>query len=197
MRLLRIKTREEHARTTTRRDARGVLPAGPPRRGGRVDQHLRRDRCRVLPGSGPVRDGARVRRAVLRGAARPPVQVFRAARAAAPRDHRLRRKRGRAPVPRRAATQPEIRDRQRSRSRRDSPVSRRPRAPDWSGCAQFEHTDDPRGSCVGAAAATRLTRTVNTIALAGARVPKLAPSTRDPRPFASICAQPQSTVATT
>ena len=100
-------------------------------------------------------------------------------------------------MPRRAVTQPEIRDRQRSRSRRDSPVSRRPRAPDWSGCAQFEHTDDPRGSCVGTAAATRLTRTVNTIALAGARVPKLAPSTRDPRPFASICAQPQSTVATT
>ena len=40
LRLLRIKTREEHARTTTRRGARGVLPAGPPRRGGRVDQHL-------------------------------------------------------------------------------------------------------------------------------------------------------------
>ena len=35
LRLLRIKTREEHARTTTRRGARGVLPAGPPRRGGR------------------------------------------------------------------------------------------------------------------------------------------------------------------
>ena len=76
-------------------------------------------------------------------------------------------------------------------------TSRRPRAPDWSGCAQFEHTDDPRGSCVGTAAATRHTRTVNTIALAGARVPKLAPSTRDPRPFASIRAQLQSTVATT
>jgi len=47
-----------------------------------------------------------------------------------------------------------------------SEAALRPRAPDWSGCAQFEHTDDPRGSCVGAAAATRLTRTVNTIALA-------------------------------